>query len=96
MRAALTMVRGMDIVVEPSRRHLVLSVFSAVPFFRSKEKFPLDGSWARQRRRDMRGEMQGGITVIRGSLQVVTRWGEPHPGGSRDVFTLLSPHDLLW
>ena len=30
------------------------------------------------------------------SLQIVTRWGPPHEGGSRDVFTLLTPNDILW
>lgn len=52
-----------------SSAYVELSVFSALPFYRSRERYPLSGAWAGQRRRDWRGDMEGSLAVMGDAVQ---------------------------
>ncbi|GFR41900.1 hypothetical protein Agub_g2690 [Astrephomene gubernaculifera] len=84
-RTAVRLVRGLELDVRGGSR-FELAVFSVVPWFKVRERYPLDGSEVQCGRRDLRRGKHSGSVAVQpdGSLLLSFTWGEPFAGSGYD------------
>jgi hypothetical protein len=88
LRKAAILMRGFEVQVAPEA--LVTRQLCALPWFHVVEPFPLDGSAATHKRRDMRSGPQFGRLVSASGDEIVMRveWGAPMAGFALDKLQL--------
>jgi hypothetical protein len=111
VRMAVKLVRGCEIKLlcppspsssggqeegQGSHGEFQLDVFSAIKWFKVREKYPLDGKIGRFKRRDLRGgRHEGRVEVLEdGALRLHLKWDEPHGGMGTDTFRLISQDEM--
>lgn len=107
VRMAVKLVRGCEIKLLPppssinsnnmvTEGEFQLDVFSAIKWFKVRERYQLDGRIGRFKRRDLRGgKHEGRVEVLEdGALRLHLKWDEPHGGVGTDTFRLVSDDEM--
>lgn len=91
IRRGVSLVRGLEIVV--TDEDFYMAVFSAIPWFKVVERYPLTGEDRGFKRRDLRrGGHVGHCEVLPGGQLVIrVKWGQPLGGSGTDTFRIASP-----
>ena len=73
-----------------------LDVFSAIKWFKVREKYELSGRPGMFKRRDLRGgKHEGRVEVLEdGSLRLHLEWKEPYGGRGTDTFRMVSDDEM--
>lgn len=95
LRRAIRLIKG--VYIRQSSGEFELSVLSGILWFKVTERYPMDGSQCRWKRRDLRrGQHVGSVHVLpNGALQNQMTWPEPCGGSCTDMYFIPSP-GTLW
>lgn len=91
IRKGATLVRGIKINV--TNEDFYMAVFSAIPWFKVVERYPLSGEQRKFKRRDFRRGSHVGWCEVQsgGRVAVSVKWGAPIGGSGTDTFRIASP-----
>ncbi|KAF8055740.1 purine nucleoside phosphorylase [Scenedesmus sp. PABB004] len=94
LRQAIKLIRGVQITQDEAS--FSMAVFSVLSWFKVSERYALDGSPSRCRRRDFRrGGHRGTASAPSPNTLVLSlEWGPPYGGVGTDTFTLPAPDTL--
>lgn len=91
IRKGASLVRGIKINV--TGEDFYMAVFSAIPWFKVVERYPLSGEQRKFKRRDFRRGSHVGWCEVQsgGAVAVSVKWGAPIGGSGIDTFRVASP-----
>lgn len=94
MRKAIHLIQGVEISID--NRQFLFTVLSGIMWFKVREKYSLDGSPSRHKRRDLRrGGAQGTASIDEdGFIHLHSEFGNPLAGNLREIFYLFSQDEL--
>eukprot|EP00892_Ulva_mutabilis_P010896 jgi/Ulvmu1/8179/UM040_0076.1 len=87
LRQAIKILKGTRLCLSPEGFDVV--GVSVIPLLKIVERYPLDGTEAKHRRRDQRGGGSWGrAEATPEGMLIQYRWGHPYPGTLRELFRL--------